>query len=114
MVKEEGSCVLTVTMKLAEWLEHRAGLKGKKLEVALSGCESNMVETVGELRELESNKEQFNMTFPQSMLRTAIQKGLKVDTDDHGDEKASGQIEVQATEEGSNRSAGFVCSTSRL
>ena len=92
-------------MKLAEWLEHRAGLKGKKLEVALSGCESNMVETVGELRELadESNEKQFNLTFPQSMIRTAILKALKADTDDHGDEKASGQVEIQAKEEASSR-----------
>ena len=95
----------TVTMKLAEWLEHRAGLKGKKLEVALSVCDANMVETGGELRELadDSNKEQFNMTFPQSMIRTAILKALKADTDEPDDEKASNKIELELKEEPSNR-----------
>ena len=98
--------MVSVTMKLAEWLEHRAGLKGKKLEGAVKMCEDNWLETVGELRELadESNEKQFNLAFPQAMLRTAILKALKADTDDHGDdEKASGQIEVQAKEEASNR-----------
>ena len=95
--------MVSVTMKLAEWLEHRAGLKGKKLEGAVKMCEDNWLETVGDLRELESNKEQFNLAFPQAMLRTAIQKALKADTDDHVGEKASGQIEVQAKEEASNK-----------
>ena len=39
-------------MKLAEWLEHRAGLKGKKLEGAVKMCEDNWLETVGDLREI--------------------------------------------------------------
>ena len=92
---------MSVTMKLAEWLQHRAGLKGKKLEVALSVCDANMIETVGELRELadESNEKQFNLAFSQAMLRTAILKALKADTDEDGDaEKVSGQVEVQAKE----------------
>ena len=93
-------------MKLAEWLERRAGLKGKKLEGAVKMCEDNWLETVGELRELanESNNLRFKETFPQSMLRTAIVKALEADTDDHVDEKqVSSQVEVQATEEASNR-----------
>ena len=97
--------MVSVTMKLAEWLEHRAGLKGKRLEGAVKMCEDNWLETVGELRELadESNKEQFKEAFPQAMLRTAILKALKAGTDNHDDEKASGQVEVQAKEEASNR-----------
>ena len=57
-------------MKLAEWLEHRAGLKGKKLEGAVKMCEDNWLETVGELRvvALDENEKQFKETFPQSML----------------------------------------------
>ena len=96
---------MSATMKLAEWLQHRAGLKGKKLEGAVKMCEDNWLETVGELRELadESNKENFKETFPQSMLRTAILKALKADTDDHVEEKDSGQIELEVKEEGSNR-----------
>ena len=96
--------MVSVTMKLAEWLEHRAGLKGKKLEVALSVCESNMVETVGELRvlALDENEKQFEKTFPQSMLRTAILMALDVDPNEPDDAKVSGQIEVQAKEEASN------------
>ena len=92
-------------MKLAEWLEHRAGLKGKKLEGAVKMCEDNWLETVGDLRELadESNEKQFKETFPQSMLRTAILKTLKVDTDDHVEEKASGQIELEMKETPSYR-----------
>ena len=93
-------------MKLAEWLEHRAGLKGKKLEVALSVCESNMIETVGELRvlALEKNEKHFKETFPQSMLRTAIHMALDEDPNEPDDEKASSQIDqVQAKEEASNR-----------
>ena len=92
-------------MKLVEWLEHRAGLKGKKLEGAVKMCEDNWLETVGDLRELadESNKEQFNLAISQAMLRTAILKVLKADTDDHvGDEKVS-QVEVQAKQEAGNR-----------
>ena len=34
-------------MGLEEWLEHHAGLKGKKLEVALANCKTNLVESVG-------------------------------------------------------------------
>ena len=91
-------------MKLAEWPEHRAGLKGKKLEGAVKMCEDNWLETVGDLRELssEENEKRFEKAFPQAMLQTAIVKALKADTDDH--EKASGQIDqVQAKEEASNR-----------
>ena len=96
----------SVTMKLAEWLEHRAGLKGKKLEGAVKMCEDNWLETVGDLRELadESNNLRFKETFPQSMLRTAIVKALEADTDDHvGDEKAISKIELGVKEEARNR-----------
>ena len=93
-------------MKLAEWLEHRAGLKGKKLEVALSVCDANMIETVGELRELasEKNEKRFEKAFPQAMLQTAIVKAFEEDPNDElNDEKVSGQIEVQAKEDKTSR-----------
>ena len=93
-------------MKLAEWLELRAGLKGKRLEGAVKMCEDNWLETVGELRELadESNEKQFKEAFPQAMLRTAILMALDEDPNEPDDEKASGQIDqVQAKEESSNR-----------
>ena len=90
-------------MKLAEWLEHRAGLKGKRLEGAVKMCEDNWLETVGELRELslEKNEKLFTAAFPQVMLRAAILKALEEDPNDelNDDEKVSGQIEVQAKEE---------------
>ena len=63
---------MTVAMKLAEWLEHRAGLKGKKLEGAVKMCEDNWLETVGDLRVLVTRDVEFEKTFPQTMLRTAI------------------------------------------
>ena len=91
-------------MKLSDWLEQRAGLKGKKLEVALSGCETNMVESVEELRELadEENKEQFIHAFPQAMIQTALRKALKKDPSVGSQEKASGQI-AEVKEDASNR-----------
>jgi len=91
-------------MKLAEWLEHRAGLKGKRLEGAVKMCEDNWLETVGDLRvlALEKNEKHFKETFPQSMLRTAILMGLDEDPNEPDDEKASSQVEVQAKEESSN------------
>ena len=91
-------------MKLSDWLEQRAGLKGKKLEVALSGCETNMVESVEELRELadEENKEQFTHAFPQAMIQTALRKALKKDPSVGSQEKASGQI-AEVKEDASNR-----------
>ena len=88
-------------MQLSEWLEHRAGLVGKKLEVALSGCEINMVESVEELRELvedEESEKQFIQAFPQAMIRKALIKAFKADTDD-SEEKASGHIRLQAKED---------------
>ena len=92
-------------MKLAEWLDRRAGLKGKKLEVALSVCESNMIETVGELRvlALEKNEKEFKETFPQSMLRTAILMALDEDPNEPDDEKVSSQVEVQPKEDKTSR-----------
>ena len=95
----------TVTMKLAEWLEHRAGLKGKKLEGAVKMCEDNWLETVGDLRILAKRDVQFEKAFPQAMLQTAILIAQEEEdpNEPDDDEKASGQIEVQAKEEASNR-----------
>ena len=97
--------MLAVTMKLAEWLEHRAGLKGKKLEGAVKMCEDNWLETVGDLRvlTLEKNATQFKEAFPQAMLRTAVLMGLDEDPNEEPDDdkKVSSQIEDQ--EEASNR-----------
>ena len=94
-------------MKLAEWLEHRAGLKGKRLEGAVKMCEDNWLETVGDLRELssEENEKRFEKAFPQAMLQTAILIAQEEEdpNEPDDDEKASGQIEVQAKEEASNR-----------
>ena len=93
-------------MKLAEWLEHRARLKGKKLEGAVKMCEDNWLETVGDLRELANeSKEQFKEAFPQAMLRTSILMGLDEDPNEEPDDdkKVSSQIEDPAKEEASNR-----------
>ena len=87
-------------------LEHRAGLKGKKLEGAMKMCEDNWLETVGELRvvALDENEKLFVAAFPQVMLRAAILMALDEDpNEDPDDGKVSGQIEVQAKEEASNR-----------
>ena len=91
-------------MKLSDWLEQRAGLKGKKLEVALSGCETNMVESVEELRELarSENNLQFKEVIPQGMIRTALVTALKKDPSVGSEEKASGQL-AEAKEDASNR-----------
>ena len=91
-------------MKLEDWLKDRAGLSGKKLEIALSGCETNLVESVEELRELadEDNEKQFEKVFPQGMLRTALLKALKKDPSAvESEEKAS--VQIQAKEDASNR-----------
>ena len=85
-------------MKLEDWLKDRAGLSGKKLQVTLSGCEMNMVESVDELRELLDENDQFEKTFPQSMIRTALLKALKKDPHEQSGEEASGRI-VQANED---------------
>ena len=101
--------MVSVTMKLAEWLEHRAGLKGKKLEGAVKMCEDNWIETVGDLRVLaknEKNEKEFEKIFPQGMLRTAIRMALDEDPNEEmpdNDQKVNGQTEVQAKEEASNR-----------
>ena len=91
-------------MKLSDWFEQRAGLKGKKLEVALSGCETNMVESVEELRELarEENNLQFKEAIPQAMIRTALVTALQKDPSVESQEKASGHI-AEAKEDDSNR-----------
>ena len=88
-------------MKLSDWLEQRAGLKGKKLEVALSGCETNMAESVEELRELadEENEKEFEKVIPQGMVRTALLKALRSDThsgEEKVKEKASSLIAAHA------------------
>ena len=75
-------------------------MKGKKLEVAVSGCETNMVESVEELRELadEENEKEFTQAIPQAMIRTALRKALKKDPSIGSQEKASGQI-IEAKED---------------
>ena len=94
-------------MKLAEWLEHRAGLKGKKLEGAVKMCEDNWIETLGELRVLALDEKLFEKTFPQTMMRSILQTALKEDPNneepDNDDEKVSRQGEAQTKEEASNR-----------
>ena len=79
-------------------------MKGKKLEVALSGCETNMVESVDELRELarEENNLQFKEVIPQGMIRTALLTALKTNSSVGSEEKASGQI-AEAKQDASNR-----------
>ena len=103
-------------MKLAEWLEHRAGLKGKKLEGAVKMCEDNWLETVEDLRvlTLEKNATQFKEVFPQGMLRTAILMALDEDPNEEPDDdkKVSSQIEDLAKEEASNWWVMFVRSSS--
>ena len=97
---------MSATMKLAEWLEHRAGLKGKKLEGAVKMCEDNWLETVEDLRilaNLEANEGRFKETFPQTMLRTALLMALNENPRVQADEEeASVQIEAQANEDGRN------------
>ena len=55
-------------MKLSNFLE-KAGLNGKKLEVAMKACDDNMLETVQELRELD--KEHLEKVFPQAIIHDA-------------------------------------------
>ena len=79
-------------------------MKGKKLEVALSGCKTNMVESIEELRELadEENKEEFEKAIPQAMIRTALLKALKKDPGVERQEKASDHFSVQPKEYAGN------------
>ena len=62
-------------MKLEDWLRH-AGLEGKKLQIAVDSCETNVVETVAELRSLAKDEKQFNLAFPQAMIRSVLLKAL--------------------------------------
>ena len=89
-------------MQLSEWLEHRAGLSGRKLDGALKMCDLNYVDNVSDLRELvedEESKELFEKTFPQSMIRKALIRAFKADTGDQSEQNASGQIALQAKED---------------
>ena len=70
-------------MTLESWLQSRAGLAGKKLQLAVKAVEDNCVESVSELRLLAKDETQFKETFPQSMIRTVILAAL---TATEGDE----------------------------
>ena len=85
-------------MELSAWLGRRAGLAGKKLDGALKMCADNWIESISDLRELvedEESEKQFIQAFPQAMLRKALIKAFKADTE----ENTSAQVDLQAKED---------------
>merc|ERR550514_1977791 len=49
---------------LEQWLQHHAGLSGKKLAVALNQCDDGMIESLADLEHLHSIG-QLDQAFPQ-------------------------------------------------
>ena len=62
-------------MNVEDWLR-QSGLSGKKLEHAVASAEENFVESIAELKALAADREQFNLVFPQGMIRSVILKAL--------------------------------------
>ena len=69
-------------MTLESWLQSKAGLAGKKLQLAVKSADDNCVESVSDLRLLAENQEQFEKVLPQGMIRTVILKALETSEDD--------------------------------
>ena len=63
-------------MKLSVFLEDRAGLTGRKLDLALKACDEHVVESVHDLQKMLNDKEAFKETFPQTTIRLEISNAL--------------------------------------
>ena len=79
---------------MEKWLA-QIGLKGRKLESAIQAVEDNFIDDLGELRDLAENREQFNLTFPQSTIRSAILKALASDGTSQVEKKAIKQTDAK-------------------
>ena len=65
-------------MDLRSWLERKAGLSGRPLQLALDACEMNCLETVEDLRLTTQNDSEFKEIFPQGGIRVRISANLSV------------------------------------
>ena len=88
---------------MEKWLA-QVGLKGRALVSAIQACEENFVDDLGILRGLAGNREQFSLTFPQSVIRAAILDAL--DSDKHAEIQEGtnkGTVVGRAQEEATDR-----------
>jgi len=78
---------------------------GTKLDLAVSHCDSNAVESAADLRELaeEENHALFREIFPQGMVRAALLKALKAEPDGKSEDQPTSQIEVGVPEQALSR-----------
>ena len=56
------------------------GLKGRALQLATAACDDNLVEDISILQALADDEKQFNLCFPQAVVRSVILKALAVET----------------------------------
>ena len=68
-------------MDLRSWLESKAGLSGRALQMAIDACESNVIDTVADLRIAQEDSSEYEKLFAQVGLRTRITKALDENDD---------------------------------
>ena len=68
-------------MELRSWLERKAGLSGKRLQVAVEACETNFMETVEDLQLTAKNESEYEKIFKQGVIRVRISAALASDVD---------------------------------
>eukprot|EP01052_Picozoa_sp_SAG31_P044543 SAG31_NODE_7806_length_1593_cov_1.009371_1_plen_355_part_00 len=71
-----GAAMCAAPAQLATWLENSAGLKGQKLASAISICEAEEIEAIGELREMQDKGKLARLGFKQFAL-ARIEDALK-------------------------------------
>ena len=65
---------------LRSWLSKEAGLKGPRLDDAVERCNSGLIFSLDEMRELVAMPEYFEKQFPAALTRGKIAEALAKDT----------------------------------
>ena len=65
---------------LRSWLSTEAGLKGARLDDAVERCNSGLIFSLEEMRELAAVPEYFEKQFPAALTRLKIVEALAKDT----------------------------------
>ena len=67
-------------MSLQTWLEEKAGLRGKRLDVAFTACEKEMIESKEDLMKV-MKAGNLAKVFPQTLLESVVQTALEQDAE---------------------------------